>query len=203
LLVSRVLVRNFLSYMLRTVDRSVHGDCCSLEDRTWQSRQSTQKQNPLDVDTSASTLYSDENAWVGCALVQCVMERALFPNILAVLPGSGTMGLKFDVTCVQNEILRSGHDHFPGGAAPVAVLEGDSAEDGTGCSLSALLSCSSKRMDDARFLSQPFSMPDVGTVLARDDWNILVAGSMLSAAVYDFSTLLPAAVRGAFSTHMW
>jgi hypothetical protein len=131
------------------------------------------------------------------------MERALFPNILAVLPGRGVRGLKFDVTCVQNEILRSGHDHFPGDAAPVAALEGDSAEGGAGCSLSALLSCSSKRMEDARFLSHPFSMPDVGTVLARDDWNILVAGSMLSAAVYDFRTLLPAAVRGAFSTHMW
>ena len=52
--VRSVLVLNFRSYMLRTVLRRVHGDCCSVEDRTWQSRQSTQKQNPLDVDTSAS-----------------------------------------------------------------------------------------------------------------------------------------------------
>jgi hypothetical protein len=52
--VRSVLVLNFRSYMLRTVLRRVHGDCCSVEDRTWQSRQSMQKQNPLDVDTSAS-----------------------------------------------------------------------------------------------------------------------------------------------------
>ena len=142
---------------------------------------------------------------MGCALVPCVMERALLPNILAVLPGRGVRGLKLDVTCVQNESLRSGHDHLPGAGALSATEEAVSAasEEGNGCNLSALLSCSSKRMEDARFLSHPFSMPDVGTVLARDDWNLLVAGSMLSAAVYDFRTLLPAAVRGAFSTHMW
>ena len=125
----------------------------------------------------------------------CVAEQ---PSASRRRGHEGTSGLNSFVTCVQNEICRNGQDHL---LLVCAAFCG-----AFGCSVSTFCVICSARIVDARFRSQPSSLPHV--VAVADVFLValytLTTGSAAAVAlpvVMDQSE--PADVSGVLSTCMY